>query len=253
MADFPDHFSTQAADYARFRPTYPPALFDYLATVAPGRQLAWDCGTGNGQAALALAQHFERVLATDASAEQIARAVPHPQIEYQVQRAEDVDLAPGSADLVTVAIAVHWFDLELFYSAVRRVLAPQGVLAVWTYHLPQIDPQIDLIVRRFYGEILGSYWPEPLKYVDQGYRTLPFPFDELTPPEIAMRATWELDHLVGFFSSWSATQRYQAEHGRHPLRLIWPELSAAWGAAGTQRELRWPLHIRVGRVRPASA
>jgi SAM-dependent methyltransferase len=237
----------QAGDYARYRPLYPPELFEYLASVAPGRRLAWDCGTGNGQAALELARYFDRVVATDASAEQLARALPHERIEYRVERAEDIKLAPGSADLVTVAIAVHWFNLERFYSAVRRVLASQGVLAVWTYHLPQINPAVDPIIARYYGKVLAGYWPDAIQYIEQRYRTLPFPFDELEPPEMVMQADWTLDHLAGFLSSWSATQRYQAEHGEHPLKLLWPELEKAWGVPGQPRRVRWPLYMRIGR------
>ncbi len=248
MTEFEDHFSLQAGDYARFRPTYPPELFAYLASVAPGRRLAWDCGTGNGQAALELVRHFDHVVATDASVEQLARALPHERIEYRVERAEDIVLPPGSVDIVTVAIAVHWFDLDRFYPAVRRVLAPGGVLAVWTYHLPEIDPAVDPIIARYYGEVLAGYWPEAIQYIEQRYRTLPFPFDEFEPPEMVMQADWPLDHMAGFLSSWSAAQRYQAEHGRHPLKLLWPELEEAWGAPGQTRRVRWPLHLRIGRV-----
>ena len=219
-----------------------------MASIAPGRHLAWDCGTGNGQAARSLARHFDRVIATDASSEQLAHAVPHPNIEYRVERAEDVNLEPGSVDLVTVAIAVHWFDLARFYPAVRRVLVGRGVLAVWTYHLPVIDPSIDGVIERYYRDTLAGYWPARMEYVEHRYRTLPFPFDELTPPEVYMQADWELERLAGFLSSWSATQRYQAEHGQHPVQLIWPELARAWGAPDRRRRVRWPLYLRVGRV-----
>ena len=188
------------------------------------------------------------VVATDASAEQLARAVPHKRIEYRVERAEEVDLEPGSVELVTVAIAVHWFDLERFYTAVRRVVAPEGVLAVWTYHLPEIDPAVDPLIERYYGEVLAGYWPAPIQYIEDRYRTLPFPFKELEPPEMAMQADWPLDHLAGFLSSWSASQRYQAERGEHPLRRIWLELQEAWGVPDRPRRVRWPLHLRVGRV-----
>jgi SAM-dependent methyltransferase len=253
MTDFEDHFSPQAGDYARYRPHYPPELFEYLARIAPGRRLAWDCGTGNGQAAQELARHFNRVVATDASPEQIAHAIPHERIEYRVERAEEVDLAPGSVDLVTVAVAVHWFDLEQFYPAVRHVLAHEGILAVWTYHLPVIDPAVDLILERYYREVLAGYWPERIEYLEQRYRTLPFPFDELTPPDFDMQADWELEHLAGFLSSWSATQRYQAERGMHPLRLIWPELAQAWEGPHRKRRVRWPLYHRIGRAYPGQA
>ncbi len=143
MKGFGDFFSEQARVYARFRPQYPGELFAYLASAAPGRELAWDCGTGNGQAAQDLARHFRRVIATDASADQIAQAAQHERIEYQVARAEDVSLDDHSVDLITAAMAVHWFDLDSFYAVVRRAAKRDGVLAVWMYHLPVIDPAID--------------------------------------------------------------------------------------------------------------
>ncbi|MCA9906852.1 MAG: class I SAM-dependent methyltransferase, partial [Anaerolineae bacterium] len=243
-----DHFSEQAQDYVRYRPQYPPELFTYLASIAPGRQLAWDCGTGNGQAALSLAEHFDRVIATDASADQITHAAPHPRISYRVERAEDIDLDANSLDLVTVAIAVHWFDFDSFYQAVRRVLKPGGILAVWTYHLPAIEPAIDRLLTRYYGEVLAGYWPERFRYVDARYRTLPFPFTELTPPQLEMQTDWTLTQVAGFLSSWSATRQYVKARQQHPLEAIWPELTDLWGDAEHTRTLHWPLHIRIGRA-----
>ena len=248
MRNFEDHFSQQAGHYARWRPHYPRELFSYLASLAPSCQLAWDCGTGNGQAARALAEHFNRVIATDASSDQLAQAIPHERIEYRLERAEDVSLEASSVDLVTVAIAIHWFDLAPFYQAVRRVLVAQGIVAVWTYHLPNIEPAIDRVLTHYYTDVLAGYWPKRFRYVKQRYRTLPFPFTELNPPDFEMRTDWDLDHLTGFLASWSATQRYQMERGHHPLRLLWPALAPAWGEPHQRRRLHWPLHLRVGRV-----
>ena len=245
---FEDHFSRAAQDYARHRPSYPTDLFSYLASVSPGLDLAWDCGTGNGQAALALVEHFERVVATDASADQIKHAFRHDAVEYRVEPAESVSLATGSVDLVTVAIAVHWFDFDRFYTEVRRVLKPAGVLAVWTYHLPTIEPRIDSLLRRYHGEVLKGYWPERIRYVDDRYKTLPFPFSELAPPPIHMETAWTLAQVAGFLDSWSGTRRFEAESGRHPLEEIWDQLEAAWGDANQERCLDWPLHLRVGKV-----
>lgn len=249
MSGFEDHFSEQAQAYAAYRPQYPPALFDYLAALAPDRRLAWDCGTGNGQAARELSRHFQRVYATDASAEQIAQAIPDGRIDYRVERAEEVGLEAGSVDLITVATAVHWFDLEPFYRVVCRVAKPAGILAVWTYHLPRIDPAIDPLLVHYYSGILSGFWPERFRYVDDYYRSLPFPFEEVQPPAFEMQAGWVLDQLAGFLDSWSASRRYLRERGRHPLSLIWQELSQAWGAPDAQRTVRWPLFIRVGRIR----
>lgn len=248
MANFEDHFSKGAGYYARYRPQYPGELFVYLASISPGRRLAWDCGTGNGQAALELAKHFERVVATDASADQIAQAFPHERVDYRVERAEDVSLEGGSVDLVTVAIAVHWFDLEPFYQAVRRVARPGGILAVWLYHLPVIDPAIDPILAHYYNDVVAGFWPERFHYMADRYQTLPFPFEELNPPAFQMQADWDLTQITGFLNSWSATQRYQQARHQHPVGVIWQELSAAWGKPDLHRSIHWPVYMRVGRM-----
>jgi SAM-dependent methyltransferase len=245
---FPDYFSKQAREYARYRPRYPSELFAYLASISPRRQLAWDCGTGNGQAARELVKHFSRVVATDASAEQLAQAAAHERIDYRVERAEEVGLESHSVDLVTVAIAVHWFDLEQFYRSVRRVVVTNGVLAVWTYHLPAIEPGVDRVLEQYYRDVLAGYWQEQMHYVDERYRTLPFPFDPLQPPEFPMVTNWDLAQVVGFLESWSATRRYQQERGQHPLSFIWPDLAETWGEPDRRRRIRWPLYLKVGRV-----
>jgi SAM-dependent methyltransferase len=248
MNAYEDHFSELARQYASYRPQYPEALFAYLASISPGHQLAWDCGTGSGQAACGLASYFDHVIATDASAEQIAQAMVHERVEYRVERAEEVSLETGSVDLVTVAIAVHWFDLDLFYEVVRRVGRPDGILAVWTYHLPVIESSINAILNHYYADVLAGYWPERFHYQADRYQTLPFPFDKITPPEFEMQANWELDQLVGFLNSWSATRRYQKEHGQNPIELVWESLSGAWGDPTRQRSIRWPIYLLVGRI-----
>ena len=248
MLSFEDHFSEYAREYAKNRPHYPGELFEYLASIAPSRKLAWDCGTGNGQAAQALARHFERVVATDASQDQIAQTVAHERIDYRVERAEDVSLEDHSVDLITVATAVHWFDLEPFYQVVRRVGRPDGVLAVWTYHSAVINASIDPILEYYYADVLAGYWPERFHFLADRYQTLPFPFEEYHPPKFEMRAGWELGQLVGFLDSWSATRRYQKERGQNPINMIWQNLSELWGEPGQLRTIRWPLYLRVGRI-----
>jgi SAM-dependent methyltransferase len=245
--NFEDHFSRQSKQYAQFRPHYPNELYAYLASIAPGHSLAWDCGTGNGQAAVGLAKYFNKVHATDASAEQIALAYPHERVEYRVERAENVSLADASVDLVTVAVALHWFSFDEFYREGKRVLKPDGIIAAWTYNAVEISPEIDQLVNRYYGEILAGYWPERIRYLGEGYKTLPFPFEEIVPPPFVMEIHWNLIQFAGFLDSWSATQRYKAEKGKHPLEIIWPELLAAWGDKKEGRLLRWPLHFRIGR------
>jgi SAM-dependent methyltransferase len=246
--NFEDHFSQLTETYFKYRPIYPPRLFEYLAGCCKQHNLAWDCGTGNGQAAVALTTYFDKVFATDASSEQIQHAVPHPKITYRVEPAEKVSLESSGTDLVTVAVAVHWFDFEKFYAEVKRVLKPGGIIAVWTYHLPAASPDIDVITKNFYKEILKDYWPERFKYVDNRYQTLPFPFEEINPPEFEMLTEWDLDQLAGFLSSWSGTKNYLQETGHHPLYKIWDDLKKAWGDEKLKQSVKWPLHVRIGKM-----
>ncbi len=244
---FQDHFSQLAGNYSRYRPHYPPALFAYLASLTPAHELAWDCGTGNGQAAIGLAPHFERVFATDASREQIRRAQPHPGVEYQVGPAEKAALPDACCDLVTVAIAVHWFDHDRFYPEVKRVLKPGGALAVWGYSFPRIGPEIDQVTLDYHNRVLADYWPERYHYVAESYRTLPFPFAEVAPPALGMQADWTLDQFCGFLSSWSASQRYLEQTGWHPLEEIWEPLAGLWGDPARPRQVTWQIYMRVGK------
>lgn len=248
MSGFADHFSSLAANYAGFRPTYPAALFDWLAGQAPGRALAWDCAAGSGQASLDLAERFDAVIASDASAAQIGAAPPHPRIAYRVASAEDCGLDDASVDLISVAQALHWFDLDRFYAEAQRVLKPGGLLAVWSYGVLHLDdPACDAAALHFYGETVGPYWPAERKLVEDGYRSLPFPFTELAVPPFAMQAEWNLVQLLGYFSSWSATARYRQATGNDPVQLAAAALEPLWGAPQTLRTVRWPLAIRVGR------
>jgi SAM-dependent methyltransferase len=245
---FRDHFSAQAKEYARHRPVYPEKMFDFLASLTPARDLAWDCGTGNGQAALALADRFQRVIATDASAAQIQSAFPHDRIEYRVEPSEYTTIPAGTVDLITVGTAVHWFDFEPFYAEVRRAGKANAILAVWTYHLPVIEAGIDKWLEAFYRVTLADYWPERIRYLDQRYRTLPFPFDEIQPPDFEMGATWDLDKLAGFLASWSAVRKFVELHGEMAFEEQMKELNRAWGKRTVQREIRWPLHFRIGKI-----
>jgi SAM-dependent methyltransferase len=245
---FEDHFSKLALEYSLYRPQYPDNLYEYLAGISPQTNLAWDCGTGNGQAASQLAKYFQMVYATDASTDQIALAVGHPRVEYRVESAETVSLESSSVDLVTVAVAVHWFNLEVFYRQVKRVLKPEGVLAVWTYHLPQIEPAIDRVINTYTYTVLGDYWPDRIiRYVDKKYETLPFPFVEFKPPDFEMRTEWDLNRFAGYLSSWSAVNGYITRNGRHPVEKIWENLKSTWGKEDIVRQLRWELYFRLGR------
>ncbi|MEO8349366.1 MAG: class I SAM-dependent methyltransferase [Acidobacteriota bacterium] len=248
IGSFSDHFSGVSGAYAEFRPRYPEALFDWLADLVPRGELALDCATGSGQAALALASRFERVVATDASTEQIAAATPHPRVEYRVARAEDSGLAADSVDLVTVAQALHWFDRPAFYREASRVLRRDGALAVWTYGHPRLDtPDADEVFQRFYSGTVGPFWPPERALVDAGYRTIDFPFLEVEPPAFEMETRWPLGALLGYVGTWSATTRFREAKGFDPIPRLATELAAAWGDREEPRRIGWPLSLRVGR------
>jgi SAM-dependent methyltransferase len=222
-------------------------LFRYLATIAPGKQLTWDCATGNGQAAVVLAEVFERVIATDGSEKQIGNAEAHARVEYRVAPAENSGIESHTVDLITVAQALHWFDLERFYAEARRVLKPEGVLAVWAYKLAQVEPAIDRVVNRYYTEVVGAYWPAERVLVEK-FEDLAFPFLEIVAPPFEMAAEWNAEQLVGYLRTWSATQRFMAANQRDPLKDIEEDLRSAWGDADQLRRVVWPLTLRVARV-----
>jgi ubiquinone/menaquinone biosynthesis C-methylase UbiE len=247
---FYDHFSGIAAQYARHRPRYPQELFRTLAILAPSRQSAWDCATGNGQAAVGLAEVFEHVTATDASAEQLRHAEPRGNIEYRVARAENSGLKPDSVDVLTVAQAVHWFDIDRFYAEARRVLKPEGIIAVWTYHHATIEPAIDEAFLQWH-ETIASYWPPERRWVDERYATLPFPFAEEplsnNSQQFQMTAQWNYKDYVGYLRTWSAVKNYQAQHHTDPVHLLEHQLKTLW-QPDEVKEIVWALHIRCGRV-----
>jgi SAM-dependent methyltransferase len=247
--EFKDHFSSQAASYAVYRPAYPPALFIWLAGLVPEHRLAWDCATGNGQSAVMLAEHFEQVIATDASAAQIDSARPTARVSYRVAPAEASGLGDATVDLVTVSQALHWFDLARFWPEVERVAKPAGVVAAWGYNSNRrISPAIDGILERFESETVGPYWPPDRALVDDAYRGLPFPFEEIAAPPFEMTAVWDLDHLVGYLGTWSATQQFRKAAGTDPLPALRAELAGPWGDPARKRRVSWPLFFRVGRV-----
>lgn len=245
-SDWKDHFSHASDDYRRWRPGYPPVMFEWLASLAPATSLAWDCATGNGQAAVALAACFERVVATDASAAQIAEAEPCANVEYLVAPAERSPLADASADLVTVAQALHWFDVDRFHAEVRRVLKPGGIVAEWGYGLALIEPAIDAAVLEFSAVTVGPYWPPERALVEAAYADLAFPFETVDAPAFAMTATWDVDRFVAYLGTWSSVAGYRRAVGRDPLPDLHAVLAPLWDDG--PREIRWPLVLRVGRA-----
>jgi SAM-dependent methyltransferase len=247
---FKDHFSGHAGSYARYRPDYPAELFDYLASLVQRHDVALDCATGSGQAAIGLARHFERVVASDGSVAQLRSAEQNPRVAYVGNLAEQIALRDASADLVVVAQAAHWFDHERFHREVRRVLRPQGALAIWTYGLTQIDAAVDAVVGRFYQDVVGEYWPPERRHVEAAYRDLPFPWHDLAVPAFQLRLQWDLDSLIGYIGTWSATQRYIKATGADPLPALRERIAAHWNSPATPRSVIWPLHLRVGRWVP---
>jgi SAM-dependent methyltransferase len=248
LKPYADHFSRLAAAYANCRPGYPDDLFRYLAELPARHGLAWDCAAGSGQATLPLTRAFRRVVATDASPAMLHRAPRHPKIHYWVAPAEASGLRSASADLVTVAQALHWLDVDVFYAEVKRVLVPGGVLAVWTYGTQHLDDEaVDALLQRFYSDVVGPYWPPERAHVEAGYRTLPFPFAELAAPSFALREQWSLPELLGYVRTWSATQCFRETVGRDPVDQLAHEVTSLWGDPVSTRRIHWPLSLRVGR------
>lgn len=242
---FKDHFSGHAGSYARYRPDYPSELFEYLATLTPRHEVALDCATGSGQAAVGLAKHFNCVVATDGSVAQLRNAQAHPHVAYLANLAEQPALRDGSVDLAAAAQAAHWFNHARFHPEMRRVLRADGALALWTYGLAFVAPPIDAVVRYFYDEVVGPHWPPERRHVENGYRDLPFPWRELTAPPFELRLDWDLDDFVGYVGTWSAVQRYTKVSGADPLPVLRAEIARLWGSG--HRTVVWPLHLKIGR------
>lgn len=254
---FKDHFSGHAAAYHAARPCYPDALFDWLADAAPARGLAWDAGCGNGQASIALAQRFERVVATDPSAQQLGNAVAHPRVEYRNEprdfSAKDgngyhTSIDAHSVDAITVAQALHWFDLPAFAAEVRRVAKPGALFAAWCYANCSVTPAVDAVIAHLYDDILGAYWPPERRLVDEGYASLDIPFAAVAAPTFEMRVEWTAPQLLAYLASWSAAQRHLKATGEDAVAAITDELLAAWHAPEHARPVRWTLAMRAGRV-----
>ena len=246
MSAFHDHFSNSAADYSAYRPTYPPAFIAAIAGLCSHHNLVWDVGTGNGQAALLLTDHFDDIVATDASSQQIANAITHHRITYSVAKESDSGLVDHSVDLITVAQALHWFDLDAFYAEVHRVLKRDGVLAAWTYGNATIDAEVDPIYEDFYSNRVGRYWPPERHHVLAGYRELPFPFDEMKTENWQTTANLTRDELIGYVGTWSAIANARQAESRNPVDELSESLKAIWPNE-VKKTVSWPISVRVGR------
>lgn len=244
-----DNFSQQATIYAQYRPQYPQLLYNFLQTIIKRHQLAWDCGTGNGQVATQLAALFKKVIATDASAAQLAAATLSPQVEYRLATAENSGLPSHSVDLITVAQAIHWFDIATFYREVERVAYDEAIIAVWGYGLLTVSPAIDAIIRELYTNILGSYWDPHRKHLDEAYQTIPFPFPVIATPLIKMQLFWSLSELIGYLNTWSSVQKFMAVNNDNPVTQLEPLLQRDWNDHSILKPITWDIYLKVGKVK----
>lgn len=245
---FPDHFSALAAEYARYRPSYSDPLIDWVAEQSPQRRTVWDCGCGSGQASMALARRFDRVIATDASAEQVRRVPQSPRVLRIVATAEQSGLAGETFDAVVVAQALHWFDLPRFWLEVARIARPGAFFAAWSYGMPGLpNRSMDALVAHLHNEVLGAYWPIERGQVLNRYRDIVTPFAPIIAPPLAMQATWTVDAFAGYLRSWSAVRRYVDARGEDPVAPVAAALKSEWGDQACAVE--WPLAVVAGRVR----
>jgi ubiquinone/menaquinone biosynthesis C-methylase UbiE len=241
-----DLFSSDSASYAKFRPTYPSSVFEFIISCLPQKEKAWDCGTGNGQVASALAAYFEDVYATDISQSQLSEADKKINIHYSLQPSEKTNFPSASFDLITVAQAIHWFEFDKFYAEVNRTLKPGGLLAVIGYGEAIVDPDIDRILKRFQHEILQSYWDKERKWVDEKYLTIPFPFNEIESPGFQKEYLWTLDRFLGYISTWSAVKKFIQQNHIDPVAELKRSLEAYW-EPGNQKNIIFPTLLRLGK------
>lgn len=242
-----DNFSSQSDQYAKYRPTYPPDFFDYLNAIMPGKQHAWDCGTGNGQVAYELAKTFEHVYATDISQSQIDNALRAHNITYSIQPAEKTNFENRLFDLIMTAQAIHWFDFERFYTEVRRTAKEHALLCVIGYSRLKISAPIDKIITDVYTNVIGTYWDKERAYIDENYESIPFPFDEIQTPKFENRHQWTLEHLIGYLNTWSAVKHFIRQNGYNPIDKLQRELEQHWHKEEV-KEVIFPLLLRIGKI-----
>ncbi|OUS28898.1 hypothetical protein A9Q99_11005 [Gammaproteobacteria bacterium 45_16_T64] len=246
MSGFKDHFSSASDNYKTYRPNYPTELFRWLADQCQQKQRVWDCGTGSGQAAVEHSRYFDQVIASDASAAQIEQAQSKKNITYLVNPAETLPGGQSNFDLITVAQAIHWFDLPQFFSTVDKGLKPGGHLATWGYQFINTGTEIDTLISEFHSTIIGPYWPPERKLLNDGYTDISFPYPRLEVPDFSMEAAWSLNHLIGYLNTWSAVKKYEEIKGSNPIDLIVEELNDLWGAEKS-RAVFWPLTLYFGQ------
>ena len=241
-----DNFSKQAGDYAKYRPVYPAALYDFILSNTRQRQAAWDCGTGNGQCANALSEYIHKVYATDISQKQIDHATKSTNIFYSVQPAEATGFENDFFDVITVAQALHWFKFDEFYNEVTRVARNGCIFAAWSYSLVQVTPEIDQLIADYHFHTLRDYWDIERKYVDEKYTTIPFPFTKIDTPIFTIRNLWSLHDLEGFLNTWSALQKFIAVNSYNPVRELITRIARFW--SHEKMNISFPLNTLMTRV-----
>ena len=242
-----DNFSTQSDKYAKYRPTYPSNLFEFLNSKIQDKHNAWDCGTGNGQVAYELAKTFDNVFATDISQSQIDNALQAANISYSLQPAEKTNFDNGLFDLIVVAQAIHWFDFDKFYTEVKRTAKDNALLSVVGYGKFEISEQIDNVIADFYNNVICKYWDKERKYIDDNYKTIPFPFDEIQTPNFVNTQYWTLEHLIGYLNTWSAVKHFIKQNGYNPIDKLQKDIEQLWGNEQT-KQVYFPLLLRIGRI-----
>lgn len=242
-----DNFSIQSSKYAKFRPTYPKELYDFLINKVQQRHTAWDCATGNGQVAIELAKFFKEVYATDISRKQLDEAPQRPTIYYQEGSAEHTDFENEKFDLITVGQAIHWFKFDDFFPEVKRVLKPNGIFAAFGYGLMEVSKEIDAVIHQLYEDILGSYWDVERKHIEDGYVNIPFPFQEINAPTFSISTSWNFNQLIGYLETWSSLQHYIKATGNNPIEFVLHDLRKAWGDEQI-RIIYFPIILKVFRV-----
>ncbi|MFP2996297.1 class I SAM-dependent methyltransferase [Spongiivirga sp. MCCC 1A20706] len=242
-----DHFSSHADDYVKYRPTYPSDLYRFLEAEVPNKNVAWDCGTGNGQVAFQLAKRFCQVYATDISQQQLDMALTKDNIEYSVQAAEETTFSNDLFDLVIVAQAIHWFNFEKFYAEVRRTARKNARICVVGYGLIKICPEVDNIIGDFYSSVIRPYWDDERKFIDENYKTIPFPFKEIQTPKFVNKHRWNLNHLIGYLNTWSAVKRFIKENNHNPIDDLKIQIEKYWGDTEI-KQVNFPILLRLGKI-----
>lgn len=247
--NYMNHFAEKSGEYRQFRPDYPTELYQYLNNTVNNHELAWDCGTGNGQAAVRLAEYFMQVIGTDINQTQLDVALQRENIRYYCCPAEKTQMLDQSVDLITIAQALHWFHLDAFYEEVNRVVKQDGIIAAWCYSLGKMNDETDHLMRKLYDDILGDqYWPKERRYIDAEYKTILFPFTKIHAPTFMIEKEMNFMQLIGYLNTWSAVKEYQRINQENPINLIYADLQKVWGEDEKVYKMRWAIHLLVGKV-----